>query len=62
MLQTGTSDFGEFSYVQPQQAAPAEEKPEVVTMDVFNSTVEKLRTEIAAVKSTRGKREVVADE
>lgn len=60
--QTGTSDFGEFSYVQPQQTAPAEERPEVVTMDVFNSTVEKLRAEIAAAKGTRGKREVVADE
>ena len=62
--QTGTSDFGEFVLVQPKpvpepSAAP---QPELVTVDVFNSTVEKLREEIRSVKAGRGKREVAADE
>ena len=59
--QTGTSDFGEFLFA-PAQPAAQEEKAEVVTVDVFNATVEKLRAEIAAVRGGRGKREVAADE
>ena len=61
--QTGASDFGEFAYVQSKSAEKnATAAPELVTLDVFNSTVEKLREEIRSIKSGKAKKEVSADE
>lgn len=55
--QTGASDFTEF------RAGSAEAPPEFVTLPIFNSTVEKLREEIAATKKGKAvKRDDAADE
>ena len=55
--QTGASDFTEF------RAGSAEAAPEFVTLPIFNSTVEKLREEIAATKKGKAvKRDDAADE
>ena len=61
---TGASDFGEFAFVPPKAAEPAPAAPqeELVTMNIFNSTVEKLRGEIAAMKGGRGRKEAAPDE
>lgn len=56
--QTGTSDFGEFALVQQPAAT---ENGAVVTVEMLNSAMEKLRAEFAA-KGGRGKREAGNDE
>jgi len=53
--QTGASDFGEFALTAPRQEPAAQPAEELVTLSVFNSTVERLREEIAAAKKTTGK-------
>lgn len=62
---TGASDFAEFAFVQPKAAesAPAPAQEELVTLSVFNSTVEKLRSEIAAMKGGgKSRKEAAPDE
>lgn len=55
--QTGASDFAEF------RAGTVDAEPEFVSFSVFNSTVEKLREEIAAGKKGKAvKRDDAADE
>lgn len=59
---TGASDFGEFVFVPPKAAEPAPAQEELVTLTVFNSTVEKLRAEIAAMKGGKTRKEAAGDE
>ena len=53
--QTGASDFGEFAFVQPRQEGAAQNSEAYVPLTTFNSTVEQLRTEIAAARRAGGK-------
>lgn len=59
---TGTSDFGEFAFVQPQQAAPVE-KPavpqEYVTRKDFEDALAQLRAELTPRSK---KKEAASDE
>lgn len=56
--QTGISDFAEFVCAQPQ---PAPDGGGVVTVEMLNNAMEKLRAELASSRS-RGKQEAVDGE
>ena len=59
---TGTSDFLEFSYVQPVQAVETTvEKSDFITRKDFEDALAQLRAELSA-KPAKGKREAVTDE